>query len=252
MADKDKDVRALGFEQVRTGAKGEQATKLFAAQLSKMPPDAQAGLLSALAERGDSAARSAVLDLLARAATSLVRVAAISALVRSVNPPTLRGWWRFLAKALSSKRTPPARASSASKANPRSSKSQAQMKKADPPLRVALIEVLTARRGLSAIPDLCTAAIDADPRVCTAAMAALGQLAGPDQLPAMVKGVLAANKGAERDAAEKAVALVCSRITDPAKRADALLAAMNPIEIHAERRRRRLRLAAWAGLRRWK
>jgi hypothetical protein len=58
--DQDNDVRALGLEQVRTGAGGEAGTKVFAAQLTELPPDAQIGLLSALVDRGDAAARPAV------------------------------------------------------------------------------------------------------------------------------------------------------------------------------------------------
>ncbi len=64
LADKDKDIRALGLEQVRTQAKGEAATRLFAAELGTLPSDAQVGLLAALADRGDRAARDSVLDLL--------------------------------------------------------------------------------------------------------------------------------------------------------------------------------------------
>ena len=37
--DEDKDLRALGFEQVRTEAKGAGATSQFAALLPKLPPE---------------------------------------------------------------------------------------------------------------------------------------------------------------------------------------------------------------------
>ncbi len=46
LGDKDNDVRALGLEQVRSEAKGQAATERFAAQLPKLPADAQVGLLS--------------------------------------------------------------------------------------------------------------------------------------------------------------------------------------------------------------
>ena len=65
LTEKDKDLRALGFEQVRTQAKGKKATEQFAALLPKLGPDAQVGLLSALADRADPAARSGVVELLA-------------------------------------------------------------------------------------------------------------------------------------------------------------------------------------------
>ena len=73
-------MRALGLEQVRTEAKGPAATRQFAAQLPKLPPDVQAALLGALADRGDPAARPAVVDLLAASQDAAVRLAAIGAL----------------------------------------------------------------------------------------------------------------------------------------------------------------------------
>jgi hypothetical protein len=61
-------------------------------------------------------------------------------------------------------------------------------------------------------------------------MAALGQLANSSQIAAMLPGVLKAAKGAERDAAEKDVALVCSRINDDGERATALIRSLDTID----------------------
>jgi hypothetical protein len=71
--------------------------------------------------------------------------------------------------------------------------------------------------------------------VRAAAMVALGQLAGPEHLSGMVQGVLHAEKGRAREAAEKALALVCGRIADPAKQAEPLLATMDKLN-QADRR----------------
>ena len=90
LRDKDKDMRALGLEQVRTQAKGEAATRQFAAQLPQLPPDVQAALLGALADRGDAAARPAIVDLLAASHDEPVRVAAIRALGFLGEPTTCR------------------------------------------------------------------------------------------------------------------------------------------------------------------
>src|SRR5208283_843938 len=79
VSDQDKDVRAVGLEQVRDEVKGPEATRRFAALLPKLAPEAQVGLLGALAERGDAAARPAVLDLLDKSRAE-VRGAAIRAL----------------------------------------------------------------------------------------------------------------------------------------------------------------------------
>jgi HEAT repeat protein len=79
LSDKDKDIRAEGLQQVRESAKGTAATQRFAAMLPKFPAEAQIGLLDALADRGDKAARPAVLELLS-ASDSAVRIAALRAL----------------------------------------------------------------------------------------------------------------------------------------------------------------------------
>ena len=86
LADKDNDVRALGFDQVRTSASGERATLEFAGQLRKLPPDGQIGLLSALADRGDAAARDEVLSLLNSTTDEGVKTAAIAAIGALASP----------------------------------------------------------------------------------------------------------------------------------------------------------------------
>ena len=57
LSDSDKDMRALGLEQIRTKVPGEAATQKFAAQLPKLAPDVQVELISALTDRRDAAAR---------------------------------------------------------------------------------------------------------------------------------------------------------------------------------------------------
>ena len=80
--DKDPDMRALGFEQVRSGVKGKVATKRLAGLLPTLPPEAKAGLLVALGDRGDCTARPCVLAILRESTETTVRVAAIRALGR--------------------------------------------------------------------------------------------------------------------------------------------------------------------------
>ncbi len=104
-----------------------------------------------------------------------------------------------------------------------------QMKAAPSKTRVALIEVLTTRRALDAIPALLAAASGDNAAVRAAAMTSLGQMAEPEQIPELLQGVLKAEKGPQRDAAERAVAQVCSRITDADSRAEPVLAAMGKL-----------------------
>ena len=81
----------MGLEQVRTAAKGPAATQKFAALLPKLPSEAQVGLLSALADRGDATALSAVLDVLGSSQDEAVRVAALSALGWLGGPAEITG-----------------------------------------------------------------------------------------------------------------------------------------------------------------
>lgn len=229
LSEKDKDLRALGLEQVRSELKGTAATRQFAAQLSKLPADAQAGLLSALADRGDAAARPALLELLGASPDEAVRVAAIGALgtlgdvadVPALVARLAKGSKSESAAARSSLVRLPGEAAPAAIV--------AQIDGAPAAASVALIEILAARRALGTIPDLLSAALGAHPAVRQAAMAALGQLASAEHVPGMAQGVLKAPPGPERDAAERAVALVCSRAADLDRRAAPLLAAMDKL-----------------------
>lgn len=91
-------------------------------------------------------------------------------------------------------------------------------------LRALLIEVLHRRRAVAAVPALLEETGHADVEIRRRAMAALSELAEIDDVPAMVAGVLTAERGAERDSAEKAVMLLCNRVADRQQRADPVLA----------------------------
>src|SRR5262245_14582007 len=80
IGDPDREFRAAGLEQVRKSAKGTAATELFASQLAKLDAGGQVALLSALADRGDVAARPAVLELASSGKDVGVRSAAIAAI----------------------------------------------------------------------------------------------------------------------------------------------------------------------------
>src|SRR5262249_52674933 len=73
LSDKDKDLRALGLDQVRNDVKGAAATRQFAAQLPHLPAATQTALLGALADRADVAALPPVLALLSDSRDQNVR-----------------------------------------------------------------------------------------------------------------------------------------------------------------------------------
>ncbi len=231
--DQDKDLRALGLEQVRTEAKCSVATRQFAALLPKLSPEAQAALLSALADRGDPAALPAVRDLLNSSGDEPVRVAAIAALGVLGEPDDARRLLEILSAAAPAEQEA-ARASLVRLSGPTVSSEIASAMTRDTagsntPLRVTLIEILTSRRAFDVLPAVLAAATDDDASIRAAAMTALGQLAGTEQIPGMVQAVLRAEPGAERSAAEKAIMFVCRRTDDAEKRALPLLAAIDQL-----------------------
>lgn len=229
LSDADKDVRALGFDQVRASAPGEQATLQFAAQLRKLAAEGQVGLLSALADRGDPRARDEVAATLESTSDQKVRSAAIAALGALAGPADVQ-----LLIELVSSGDPAARAAArASLAKTACGETvsliRAELNRAPAALRVDLIEVLTTRRALEALPDLLQAALDDDGSVRSAAMNGLGQLAGAKQVPEMVRGVLKASPGSERQAAERSLLLVCNRAKTENSKAEPLLDAVNAL-----------------------
>ena len=223
VSDKDKDIRALGLQQVREAAKGAKATRQFAALLPKLPPDAQIGLLDALADRGDKAARPAVLELL-KSHDEQVHDASLHALGSLGEAPDIP----LMVKSLSAPAAPEQAVARASLTHLPGQAIDAavagELKGATPKIRAELIEILAARRAIGTVPDLLAAAGDSDAMVRKAAMAALGQLASASDVAGMLNGVLKAAPGIEREGAERAVLLVCNRIEDPAKRAVPVLA----------------------------
>jgi HEAT repeat protein len=221
----DREFRAAALEQVRTSAKGADRTRTFASQLPKLEATAQAELIRALADRGDAAARPAVVELLGSSKNEEVRSAALIALGEIGSADDLP----TLVKALSAQSGAEQQAARTALLRMRGAEVVERLahdsKKADPQIRATLIDILAARRATSAMPVFLAASVDDDGRVRSAAMNALGQLAGPEQLAAMIPGVLKAPKGGERDAAERNVVAVCARIENQDQRADALLAA---------------------------
>ena len=230
MADPDREFRAAALEQVRTSARGQANTKTFATQLSKLEPSAQAALVTALADRGDSAARPAIVELLAASQDEQVRSAVLAALGEIGTIDDLPTLVKALSASSSAERQAARTALVRMRGDSVIKTLATDAQSAAPATQTALIEVLTTRRATDAMPQFLAASLDDDGQVRRAAMNALGQLAGPDQLAAMIPAVLKAEKGFERDAAERNVAAVCGRIGNEDQRGDALIAALDKVD----------------------
>ncbi len=209
LADPDPDMRNLALEQVRGEAKGEAATKQFAGLLPSLPPKTQAALIDALAERGDKAARPAVVSLL-DSREEPVRTAAVRALGplgEAADVPRLAG---FLSTA-----GPEQSAAAASLTRLAGDGVHpaivAELRRAAPAVKAQLVGVLSARGSPESVTVLLEAASDADAQVRIAALTGLRDLAGPEQTAALVGLLKTAGEGDEQRKAEQALLAVCTR-----------------------------------------
>jgi HEAT repeat protein len=98
------------------------------------------------------------------------------------------------------------------------------MQKATIDLRAALIEILSDRGASTAVPALLAEAEHKDAGIRTRAVKALGNIAEPKNVPAVVALLLKTAKGRQRDDLEKAVMLVCNRTPQAGDRADPVIA----------------------------
>jgi hypothetical protein len=229
LGDKDPEMRAVGLQQVREGAKGEAATRQFAGLLAKLAPDAQAALLDALGDRGDKAARPSVLEML-KSREEPVRAAALRALGALGDADDVP----LLARSLASPAAPEKAAARASLTRLRGQAAGAaiveESKQAKPAVRSELLGVLAARGATESVPMLLEAAQDPDAGVRLAALGALRVLAVadlqsvPGRTAAIVKLLKAAREGPEQSRAEQVLLAVAGRGREDC--VDAILAGM--------------------------
>ena len=170
---------------------GGEITSRFLKQLNTLPPEREAGLLRALAQRKNPALLP-VARARATRQNEAVAVAALEALgvlgdsasapllIAAVNGDSAAR----RAAALASLRRLPHEAT----VDQALAQSLAQ---AAPTNRVALIQVLAARRAGSAVPVLLHQARASEPEVALAAFKALGRLADPKMLPALLDALAA-------------------------------------------------------------
>lgn len=234
LEESDKDLRALGLDQVRTAAPGESATRRFAAQLAKTPAAAQPGLLSALADRGDAAALPTVRENLETSRDPAVRQAALLAVGKLGGVADLDLLLKSLVSEDAAERSAAQVALSQLRGEETPRALANRLDRGDLELRRALLDVLVNRRAHGACPQILPLAVDTQPALRRAAMQALAQLARGEHLSGMLQGVLTAVAGEEREAAEKAVMVACQRIDEAGERGRVLLAAFEsqPLRDH--------------------
>jgi hypothetical protein len=224
VSDKDKDMQAIGLQQVREEVKGTAATKRFMELLPKLTPDARAGLIDALGARGDKTARGAVVEMF-KSPESQVRVAALRALGFLGEAGDVPLMVQLLMAGGEAEKTAAKRSLEQIRAEGIDEKIVLELKAANDPRRqTALIEIVQLRKTTAGVPVLLDLAVSDKADIRAAALQALGQLAGAEDIPKLVAVLLKTESGPQRDSAEKVIMFVCARIKDANERAGPLLA----------------------------
>lgn len=222
IASKDPVLRGTAIARVPS-LKGDGVSARLAELLPKLPADSQTLLIAALADRGDQAAMPAIVKA-ASSSSADVRLTAIRALGKVGDVKCVE----LLCQAVAAGEGADAQAAAASLrllqddgVNPAILRA---MKTAAPAPRAVLIAVLADRKAEGLTPVLMTGARDKDAGVQIAAIKALGRLATPAELPAIVDILAAAGNDAVRAEAQRTVVLVSRRVSDKSAQADAVLA----------------------------
>ena len=220
----DQDMQAVAIAMVKD-MPGAEVTKALAAELPGLSPTSQVQLLSALGDRGDAAARPAVVTA-AKSEDEPVRIAALRALGQLGDDTTVG----LLAKAAAGARGTEQKAARDSLYRLRGPKVDQvildEIQKAQAPTKVELISSIGERNIGAGVAPLLKTAEDSDRKVRTESFRVLKVVAAPEHLPALVKLLIEAQSSSDRSECQKTVAAVAHKIEDKSNQAKAVLAVL--------------------------
>lgn len=217
----DNDMRMLALQQIRESVPGEDATKHFVALLPTLAPDVQVKLIDALGERGDAAARPAVLKML-HSQDETMRTVAVRALAGLASPADIP----VLATVAATGSDPEKEAARYSLRHLHGNEMNAAMIEAlsrvDAKPKVELMTALIDRNVKESLPVVLQSAEDSELAVRLAVLAALRALGDENYTAVAVKRLKAAQDKTERKQAALALQATCKRGQE--KSADAVIA----------------------------
>jgi len=219
----DKALFAIALTTARALA-GPEVAKALVDELGQATPDRQALLILALADRGDTAALPAMLQA-AQSGPSQVRIAAIGMLKRLGDASCVP---ILLEIAVAAEEDVAQAAVAALEELPGEGVNAdlaARLGKAEGKLRQLLIQLVGLRR-IEAVAALLRAADDSDAQIRSAALTALGETVGLDDLAVLITRVVAPQHAEDAPAAQQALRAACIRMPDGEACAGKLAAAM--------------------------
>ncbi|MFC1635696.1 HEAT repeat domain-containing protein [Planctomycetota bacterium] len=217
----DQEMQAVAIAMVKEMS-GTEVTEALAKELPKLSAASQVMLLSALSDRGDAAALPAV-SAAAKSKNPSVRIAALRALGQLGGASSIE----LLAQAAASATGEERKAARDSLYRLRGPDVDqvilATIPKAEPKMKVELIDAVGERNVHTGVSVLLKTAKDSDRKVRIQSLRVLKVVAGPVDMPALVELLINAQSSSDRNEAQKTIAAVAHKIEDENRQAEAVL-----------------------------
>ena len=224
----DQEMQAVAIAMVKDMS-GTEVTQALAKELPNLSVTSQVQLLSALGDRGDAAALSAVITAV-KAKNESVRIAALKALGQLGDVSSVS----LLAKTAAAARGAEQKAARESLYRLRGPKVDgavlAGITKAEPKTKVELIKSAGERNISAGVSVLLKTAKDSDRKVRVESFKVLKVIAGQEHLPALVELLLNLQSSSDGNEAQKMVAAVAHKIEDKNQQAEAVLAVLPSVK----------------------
>jgi HEAT repeat protein len=199
-----------------------RVTKLLVGAMAGLPADNQILIIQALGRRGDKSAAPALLEAAKRgekpvrvaailSATELADASAVPVLVQLLDDPDKE----IAATAQESLVALPGKEADAA--------IMAMFNSANTEKRLAALDMMGLRRMVASTPAVLKATRDSDPKVRQAATRLAGEMAGAEQVPALLDLLAQSDKPEDLAAAEQALMTACTRTGDPQAMAGKLI-----------------------------
>lgn len=212
---------------------GAQVTQALAAALEDLPADNQILVIRTLGKRADPAALPALFSL-AKTGEKSVRLAAIRAMPQIGDASAVPVLVELLADADRQISQTAQESLAALPGKQTDAAVMAMVDSREASRQSTAIELMGRRRMTAATGALLKAARGADREVRPAAIKMVGELGGPDQLPALLDLLTRLKESRDLSAAEQAISAVCVKADEPQSCTAKLLAALPRADVQAK------------------
>ncbi len=220
----DQQMQTVAISMVKD-LEGTEVTKALAKELPNLSATSQVQLLSALGDRGDSAALPAVIGAL-KANEQSVRIAALKALGQLGDALSVN----LLARTAASTKGQEQKAARESLYRLRGTGIDEaildSIPKVEAKIKVELIGSVGERNITQGVSVMLKTAKDSDDKVRVESLKALKIIAGPEHLPRLVDLLISLQSSSEINEAQTTIAIIARKIEDKNRQSEALLAAL--------------------------